>query len=65
MTGPATVIEAVGAAREAAEAIDRYLRGEQIEVAESLSVSEKWRQLARDSQERQAHSEGFRKPDSS
>ncbi len=29
VSGPATVIEAVGAAREAALAIDRYLRGEQ------------------------------------
>ncbi len=39
--GPATVIEAVGAAREAAEAIDRFLRGEELESKDSLAVEEK------------------------
>jgi heterodisulfide reductase subunit A len=49
--GPATVIEAVGAAHEAAEAIDRYLRGERIEVADSFAVSENggnWRDIPKD-----------------
>ncbi len=46
--GPATVIEAVGAAREAAEAIDRYLRGEPVESTESERTSENggnWREI--------------------
>ena len=37
-TGPATVVEAIGAGRRAAEAIDRYLRGEEIKPAKPFTL---------------------------
>ncbi|MDR3570282.1 MAG: FAD-dependent oxidoreductase [Syntrophobacteraceae bacterium] len=49
--GPATVIEAVGAAREAAEAIDRFLRGEELEAQAPKAVAENggnWREIPKD-----------------
>ncbi len=36
VSGPATVVEAIGAGAKAAVAIDRYLRGEEIELAEEV-----------------------------
>ena len=39
VSGAATVVEAIGAGRRAAEAIDRYLRGEPLRVPEPVLVS--------------------------
>ncbi len=51
--GPATVIEAVGAARQTAEAIDRFLRGEELDSAASGSEKENggnWREIPKNIQ---------------
>ncbi len=39
VSGAATVVEAIGAGRRAAESIDRYLRGEGLAVAEPVEVT--------------------------